>query len=227
LFNFITGPLLLISTVFPPLAGAPINEIDNPEADLYTGPALRTFIALDIPSSVLKTITDIQNRFKSLGLHASWVRPGNIHLTLRFLGDIDPGQVPGIRDKITEALASCPPFRLSLERAGVFPDLKRPRVLWVGLKDEEETLQTLQTGIEKALENAGFPADPRPFSPHLTLARIKSPRGKKELKNQLDALNSEGIDPNPFQVGAVHLYESQLTPKGSIYSVLANFKLNP
>jgi len=188
---------------------------------------------------VVKAIAVIQNRFKSLGLHASWVRPGNIHLTLKFLGDIEPNQVPGIRDKITVALAPLAPFEVSLDRVGVFPDLKRPRVLWVGLKDEQGTLKTLWSGIEQALESAGFPVDPRPFSPHLTLARIKSPwgikspkgikspRGTKALKDELDALLSEGIDPNPFPVGSVQLYESQLTPKGSIYTVLANFKLNP
>ena len=194
---------------------------------------MRTFIAIDVPPLVLDTITRIQSRFKSLGLHASWVKPGNIHLTLKFLGDTDPDRVPGIQIKITEALASFSPFRLSLEQAGVFPDARRPRVLWLGLKDEEGTLQTLQSGIEKALESAGFPADPRPFSAHLTLARIKSPmgikspRGKKKLQDELEALNQEGIDPHPFDAGEVKLYESQLTPKGSIYTVLANFKLNP
>jgi 2'-5' RNA ligase len=194
---------------------------------------LRTFIALDIPSSVVKAITVIQNRFKSLGLHASWVRPGNIHLTLKFLGDIDPNQVPGIRDKITAVLAPLAPLEVSLDRVGVFPDLKRPRVLWLGLKDEQGVLKTLQSGIEQALAGAGFPADLRPFSPHLTLARIKSPKGIKsqrgipELKHELDALLSEGIAPNPFHAGSIQLVESQLTPKGSIYTVLANFKLNP
>ena len=201
--------------------------------------ALRTFIAIDVPPAVLDTITRIQNRFKSLGLHASWVKPGNIHLTLKFLGDTDPDRIPGIQNKLTETLAPFAPFRLSLSSAGVFPNTKSPRVLWVGLKDEEGTLETLQTVIEKTLESAGFPMDQRSFSPHLTLARIKSPwgikssketklpKGKKELKDELDAVNQEGIAPHPFDVGEIKLYESQLTPKGSIYTVLANFKLNP
>ncbi len=195
--------------------------------------ALRTFIAIDVPPAVLDTITRIQNRFKSLGLHASWVKPGNIHLTLKFLGDTDPDRIPGIQSKLTETLAPFAPFRVSLSSAGVFPNTKSPRVLWVGLKDEEGTLETLQTAIEKTLESAGFHMDKRSFSPHLTLARIKSPKGikspkeKKELKDELDAANQEGIAPHPFDVGEIKLYESQLTPKGSIYSVLANFKLNP
>jgi 2'-5' RNA ligase len=189
--------------------------------------ALRTFIAINVPPAVLDTITRIQNRFKSLGLHASWVKPGNIHLTLKFLGDTDPDRIPGIQDKLTETLASFACFQLSLDSVGVFPDTKNPRVLWLGLKDEEGALKTLQADIEKALESIGFPREQRPFSPHVTLARVKSPKGKKQLKDELDAVNQEGIAPHLFDVGEIHLYESQLTPKGSIYTVLANFKLNP
>lgn len=194
---------------------------------MYTVAALRTFIAINVPPAVLDTIARIQNRFKSLGLHASWVKPGNIHLTLKFLGDTDPDRIPGIQITLTETLASLARFQLSLDSAGVYPDTNNPRVLWLGLKDREGTLETLQTGIEKALEQIGFPREQRPFSPHVTLARIKSPRGKKELKSELDALNRQGITPHPFDVGEIQLYESQLTPKGSIYTVLANFKLNP
>ena len=189
--------------------------------------ALRTFIALDVPSAVLDTIIRIQHRFKSLGLHASWVKPANIHLTLKFLGNTDPDRIPGIQNKLIETLTSSTPFQLSLDSVGVFPNTKNPRVLWVGLKDEEETLIRLQASVENALEGIGFLKEQRTFSPHLTLARIKSPKGKKELKDELDAVNQEGIDPHPFEVGGIHLYESQLTPKGSIYTVLANFKLNP
>jgi 2'-5' RNA ligase len=89
--------------------------------------ALRTFIAIDVPPAVLDTITRIQNRLKSLGLHASWVKPGNIHLPLKFLGDTDPDHIPGIQNKLTETLAAFAPLRLSLNSAGVFPDTRRPR----------------------------------------------------------------------------------------------------
>ena len=141
--------------------------------------ALRTFIAIDVPPAVLDTITRIQNRFKPLGLHASWVKPGNIHLTLKFLGDTDPDRIPGIQNKLTETLAPFAPFRLSLNSVGVFPDTKNPRVLWLGLKDDEEKLKILQAAVEKASASVGFPREQRPFSPHLTLARIKSPKGMK------------------------------------------------
>jgi len=189
--------------------------------------ALRTFIAIGVPPAVLDTIIRIQSRFRSLGLRASWVKPGNIHLTLKFLGETDPDRISGIQNKLTEILASFTTFRLSLDSVGIFPNTKNPRILWIGLKHDEGTLQTFQSSIEKAMEGMGFPMDPQPFAPHLTLARMKFPKGNKELQNQLDAVNQEGIDPHPFDVGEIHLYESQLTPKGSIYTVLANFKLNP
>ena len=110
--------------------------------------ALRTFIAIDVPPAVLDTIIRIQHRFKSLGLHASWVKPVNIHLTLKFLGNTDPDRIPGIQNKLTETLASFPPFQLSLESTGVFPNTKNPRILWVGLKDKEEALRALQTNFD-------------------------------------------------------------------------------
>jgi len=189
--------------------------------------ALRTFIAINVPPAVLDTIIRIQTRFKSLGLHASWVKPGNLHLTLKFLGDTDPDRIPGIQYTLTETLASYTRFQLLLDSVGVFPDTNNPRVLWLGLKDEEGALKTLQADIKKALESIGFPREQRPFSPHVTLARVKSSKGKKQLKDELDAMNPKGINPHPFDVGEIHLYESQLTPKGSIYTILANFKLNP
>ncbi|NIQ02969.1 MAG: RNA 2',3'-cyclic phosphodiesterase [Nitrospinaceae bacterium] len=187
---------------------------------------IRTFIAIDVPPKVLEAITDVQNRFKSLGLHASWVRPGNIHLTLKFLGDIDPSQVPGIKDSLAPALSRLAPCQLALDGVGVFPDFKRPRVLWLGLRDEQGNLKALHTALEEVLEKLGFPAEHRRFSPHLTLARIKSPKGKKELRRELERLNDQGIDPNPFQADSVKWYKSQLTPKGSIYTVLEHFNLN-
>ena len=194
---------------------------------MYTDAVLRTFIAIGVPSEIKDKLEKIQHRFKILGLNATWVKPENQHLTLKFLGETGADQIQMIRHKLAEALTPYAPFRLSLDSLGVFPHARNPRVLWVGLKDEEGTLARLQSALQQALVEVGFDADPKPFSPHLTLARIKSPKGKKKLQDELEALNQQGIDPHPFDVGAVQLYESQLTPKGSIYTELANFTLNP
>ncbi|MCF8720119.1 2'-5' RNA ligase [Nitrospina gracilis Nb-211] len=171
----------------------------------------------------LGTLSEIQNRFKKLGLHASWTRPGNIHLTLKFLGDTDPQRIPEIKTALSGAVSIHAPFLVSLGEVGVFPGWKKPRVVWVGLKDAEQLLTTLQFEVEGALEPLGWPRENRPFSPHLTLGRIKSPKGCDRLRRGIEELGS--IDPSPFQVASFSLIQSELTPKGSIYTVLETISL--
>lgn len=185
--------------------------------------AIRTFIAIDIPPWVKTEITDIQNRFKSLNLNVSWVRPANIHLTLKFLGEIDPQRVPLIKTTMTPAFNPLPKFSLSLEGLGVYPDLKRPKVLWVGLQDSQGALETLREKTEDVLSSLDFPKEARKFSPHLTLGRIKSFKGTALLKKTLQ--EAPQIESNPFEVSSVTFYQSQLTPKGSIYTALDEFFL--
>ncbi len=190
---------------------------------MYTVDALRTFIAIDVPPFALKTIAEIQNRFKSLDLHASWVVPAHIHLTLKFLGEIDPGRVSEIRDILPHKLSTLPRFQVALSDVGVFPNLSRPRVLWVGLKDQTGELESLQSITENALCGLGFPKETRPFAPHLTLGRIKSIQDKTRLRAELESIRE--IEPRTFEVKSIKLYKSQLTPKGSLYTVLEEFNL--
>lgn len=185
--------------------------------------AIRTFVAVPVPSVALGTLSEIQNRFKKLGLHASWTRPGNIHLTLKFLGDTDPQRIPEIKTALSGAVSIHAPFRVSLGEVGVFPGWKKPRVVWVGLKDPDRHLVSVQSAVETALEPLGWPREDRPFSPHLTLGRIKSPKGCDRLRREMTELDP--IDPNPFQVTSLSLIQSELTPKGSIYTVLETISL--
>lgn len=186
--------------------------------------ALRTFIAIDIPPWVKEQIAGIQNRFKSLDLNASWVRPENIHLTLKFLGDIDPQRVPLIKETMTRALNPIPKFSVWLGGLGVYPDLKRPRVLWVGLRDSQGALETLHEKTDDALNSLGFPKEPRKFSPHLTFGRLKSQKGKSSLEKALQ--EGPEIESDPFEISSVKFYQSQLTRTGSIYTALDKFILN-
>ena len=196
---------------------------DNLWGDLYTVDALRTFIAIDVPPATLKTIAEIQNRFKPLDLHASWVVPANMHLTLKFLGEIGPGKVSEIRDVLPHRLSTLPGFQVALGSVGVFPNLNRPRVLWIGLKDQAGELESLQSITEDALFDLGFSKETRPFAPHLTLGRIKSIRDKTRLRDELESIRE--IEPRTFEVKSIKLYKSQLTPKGSLYTVLEEFNL--
>jgi len=121
--------------------------------------ALRLFLAIDIPPHARETIVSIQNRFKTLDLNASWVRPGNIHLTLKFLGDTPSERVAEIRENISEAVESFPVFKVALDEAGVFPNFKKPRVVWIYLKDPHNHLKILQGKIDAKMGQLGFPME--------------------------------------------------------------------
>ena len=111
-------------------------------------PALRLFLAIDIPPHARETVVSIQNRFKNLDLKASWVRPGNIHLTLKFLGDTPSEWVAEIRKIVPKAVELFPVFKVALDGVDVFPNFKKPRVLWINLKDPYDHLKILQEKID-------------------------------------------------------------------------------
>ena len=191
--------------------------------------AVRLFLAIDIPPRAREIITALQNRFKPLGFNASWVAPENVHLTLQFLGDTPPEQIPDIHQGVSAAVTPVPQFMVALREVGVFPKLKKPpRILWVGMEDPKNRLAVLQENIAKQMEKIGFPKEKRNFTPHLTLARIRQERGGKRatlerLKREIES--SPKIEMEPFKIDAVRLIESQLTPRGSIYTILKEFPL--
>jgi len=186
--------------------------------------ALRLFLAIDIPNSAREQITAIQNHFKALKLDVTWVKPANIHLTVKFLGNTDPGMIPGIKDSMANIARTTPPFFLHSGGIGVFPSLARPRVLWVGLEDPKNHLDRLKNQVENAMSSLGFPPDNKDSVYHLTLGRIKSPRGKERLRKEVESNTQSAFD--PFEVSAVKLIKSELTAKGSIYTVLEEFVFN-
>lgn len=181
--------------------------------------ALRLFVAIAVPPEVLEILIDIQNRFKNLDLDAKWVKPENMHLTLKFLGKTS--KVSQIKQGLAKALSNEPEFTLSLGGTKVFPDIKRPRVLGVGLHSACEPLAQLHKNVEGHLAPLGFPPESRPFSPHWTLARIKSGKNKKLLAQQLNIIGHVAS----FKVKSVRLYQSRLTPEGAKYTVLEEFAL--
>ena len=184
---------------------------------------IRAFIAIGLPAAAEQMVAHTQNHFKKLNLRATWVKPRNVHLTLKFLGDISIGKAEDIKKQLKRELCGISEFRLSLTRLGVFPGWNRPRVLWIGLRDETETLQTLWRKIEIGLEREGFSRETRNFSPHLTLARIKSPEGANRLKKEAESWDLGPLCQIP--VTEIKLVKSQLTPEGSVYTVMETFPL--
>ncbi|GJL77660.1 MAG: 2'-5' RNA ligase [Nitrospinaceae bacterium] len=185
---------------------------------------LRLFLAIDIPNSARGKITAVQSFYKTLNLDASWVKPSNMHLTVKFLGNTQPGLIPKIKERIARITKTTPVFSIKLRNVGAFPNLSRPRVLWVGVEETEGRLDSLKEKIELEMMHLGFPADHKKTVHHLTLGRIKSRKGVEGLKKAVES--SQRIDIEPFDVSSVQLIKSALTPKGSIYTVQEEFVFN-
>ena len=184
---------------------------------------IRTFIAVPLPQALLSHLDDIQEGMKSHGLRARWVRPQGIHLTLKFLGDIKTEDVETIADIMSESAKDYAPFSLSAKGIGVFPNIRRPRVIWAGLKGDTYPLIDLQKRLEENLETIGFPKESRPFKAHLTLARIKN---RIDAKKLADAIREFGTaESESFAADHIVLYQSVLKPTGAIYTKLRNINL--
>lgn len=182
---------------------------------------LRTFIALDIPSHIQQAIQqNADNLRKAIGDSVRWVTAKNIHLTLKFLGDVSPADVDVLTRMLRAEADSCPAFELTVGGLGSFPNSKRIRVLWVGIQAPAE-LDALQRGIESACARLGFESDPRPFSPHLTLGRVRDTASAADLQRIRKTVEETTIDSlGTARVDSVHLYKSDLKPGGSVYTRL-------
>lgn len=183
---------------------------------------IRSFLALDPPEEILREIGQVQNRLQKL-IHGDlrWVRPESIHLTLKFFGDISGNAVANISAVAEKAAAAAGPFELAIGGAGVFPDMNRPRIIWLGMNGDVARLVTFQKELERALQEIGFPREERPFRPHLTLGRIKSPKGLIGLAEALE--KRETYTAGRFTASGLGLFKSDLTPRGAIYTRLAGY----
>ncbi len=134
---------------------------------------MRVFIAFPLPAELKAKLSSLQQEFRRLPLEATWVREAGFHVTLKFLGEVEPTQIPPIVACMIDTAHYYPPFELALIGVGVFPHESRPRVLWVGIQDETGVLAQLQHALEERLTQIGYGTEDRPFTAHLTLARVK------------------------------------------------------
>lgn len=179
---------------------------------------IRTFIAIPLPEGNQTQLKDAVGSLRELDLNARFPDPRSIHLTLKFLGNIDETYIEEVTGVLDECCLSVPPFSVQLRGLGAFPHSARPRVLWMGVESGEE-LRELQQELENRLVALGFEVEERPFRPHLTVGRVK---GKRNFKALVQFLRSEKDDfeAGSFQVNSVSLYQSVLKPTGAEYSVL-------
>ncbi|MXZ74676.1 MAG: RNA 2',3'-cyclic phosphodiesterase [Gemmatimonadetes bacterium] len=183
---------------------------------------MRTFIAVEVPDSARDRIAQLVNRFKTTGTDIKWVEPDNIHVTLKFLGNIGTDQPAVIRDGLSAALDSAGAFDLKLGRIGAFPDMNRPRVFWVSIIEGRKELVAMQQRIEAELHARGFVREERPFSPHLTIGRVRSPRGLAKLT---DLIGEMAFETEPFTVKRAAVVKSDLKPDGPLYTVIDHVEL--
>ncbi len=184
---------------------------------------VRAFLAIDVPDGYRAGLAAVQEALKKSGADVRWVTPANIHLTLKFFGDVSDVQVEAIAAAAAAMAGPTPVFTLQAQSVGTFPGQKNPRVIWLGLGGQTEVLGRLAQMLESAFVPLGFPAEKRPFTPHLTLGRVRSSRGREELQRQLAALVLPAFP--AFQVTEVVLYQSTLRPSGAIYTPLRKIGL--
>jgi 2'-5' RNA ligase len=192
--------------------------------------ALRTFIALEIPPAILDQIAEIQTRLKA-GLPGNairWTKPDGIHLTLKFLGQTPNDQIDLIVSTLRAAVAAQPVFTLEVSGIGCFPSLHQPRIVWVGVHEEQAAhhLRTLQHAVEAATEPLGYPIERREFSPHLTLGRVAHdvrPTDLRKIGEVIDAARVGVL--GHFEIKQAVLIKSDLQPHGAVYTVLAQVLL--
>jgi 2'-5' RNA ligase len=184
---------------------------------------VRSFVALGIGQHVRRNLAQAQQQLAAAEARVRWVPAGNVHITLKFLGDIAEERVAAVADALGRAADGIRPFVLHFRGLGAFPNLRRPRVVWAGVTDGAEQAAQLACAVERELEPLGFEPEKRPFAAHITLGRVKSFVG-------ISALTALIAEQGETEFGTVHVDEmalmrSELRPSGAIYSVLCDVPL--
>ena len=184
---------------------------------------MRSFIAIELPDEVKASLAGIQQGLKKSGADIRWVKTDNIHLTLKFLGDIEEEIVPDIIHVLKGTCQHHNVFSIEISGIGTFPAKKSPRVLWAGIHDNGELIK-LHAEIEEGMASLGIDTEKRAFAPHLTFGRFRSPRRRDLLIEQIDMMRHESF--GLFDVRSIYLIKSDLKPSGAVYSRLADLPLD-
>ncbi len=179
--------------------------------------SIRSFIAYDLGDhEILSRISDVQRKLEGTGASLKLVNPQNIHVTLRFLGNIQPSMVHKIYGEMEQV--DFDSFQVEVCRVGAFPTIRRPRVIWAGIQKNLDKLQAISRQLATRLHALGFPSDSRAFSPHITLARVRSGRNAAELADRITELTDYMF--GVLNLECLKLKKSVLTSRGPIYTTL-------
>jgi 2'-5' RNA ligase len=187
---------------------------------------MRTFIAIELPQEIKNVLLKLQEQLKTSQADVKWVNPQNIHLTLKFLGEVDEKKLEEIGEILEALKTAVGPFYIRLSSVGAFPKIDYPRVVWVGIDKGDNETKEIAGLLEAKIAKLDIPAEDRPFSSHITIGRVKSGLNRGRLvKNLNDSLNQFGQENVEFQVRKIVLFKSTLTPKGPIYEILKDVSL--
>lgn len=184
---------------------------------------VRTFIAIKLSPEIISKISGVQEELKRTDAKVKWVKPKNIHLTLKFLGHITSEELEKVKIAIRETLKPFRSFGISISGLGAFPKIEYPRIIWLGVDEGKEELKRMASNLEERLAEIGFAKEKRPFSPHLTLGRVKSQKEKGGLTEALTS--TEASHSGNMRVDKIAIIKSELKPQGSIYTSLEEISL--
>jgi 2'-5' RNA ligase len=185
---------------------------------------IRTFIAVEIEASIRRAAVKLIDRLRQAGGDVKWVEPENLHLTLKFLGDLGADGVARVCRAVQRAVAGVPPFEIEIRGAGAFPNASRPQTIWLGAGEGEQPMAEVSERVESALEPLGFRRESRPFRTHLTIGRVRRDGGRTAgLGPALDEM--AGYEAGRMPVEEVVVFSSQLLRTGPVYEALGRAPL--
>lgn len=178
---------------------------------------IRAFIAFDLSDEVKEELSHLQNELKKVDADVKWIEPKNIHLTLKFLGNVEEPKTKDIKKVLDDIASHNKKFEITISGLGAFPDIYKMSVIWVGIEKGDSEAKRIAGLIEDALVKMDFPKESRAFRSHFTLGRLKTPRNKVGLSDKMSYLR---VQPKSCLIDSIILMQSTLTSHGSIYTPL-------
>jgi RNA 2',3'-cyclic 3'-phosphodiesterase len=192
----------------------------------YSTNNVRLFIAAEVPEDVQSAIGNVIDQLRDYsGSAVRWVKPSGVHVTLKFLGEVQQKKLPAIKMALGEAVMRHAPFTLELDNMGIFGGREGLRVMWVGIAGDVLRLEALVRDVNLALSVVGFEPERRPFRPHLTLGRVRDEVGTRQRAEIEVATGKIEVPPASWRTSQISLMRSRLTPDGAMYDVVATFPL--
>lgn len=182
---------------------------------------MRAFIAIELPKDLKNALSQLQEQLRKTAADVKWVQPDNIHLTLKFLGEIDEKKLDKISLILDKIAISNKCFQISFSTLGAFPKMSSPRIIWVGIEKGDMETKKIACELEGEIEKIGIPKENRPFSTHITIGRIKSALNQQMLTQELNQLEDYFTEKKlQFKAERITLFKSTLLPEGATYEPL-------